>query len=294
MPYHPTLRALLLGSALCLALPAAHAADKPNKAPPAEKTETPHDGPFKPEAKITDGTGNVGGRPIAYSAVAGTLVVHAKGWDDVPKAEHEDGKGDEAKEDDDRGPSAVASMFYVAYLAKGAAPEGRPVTFLFNGGPGSASTLRRNGGWARSILIAAESPSMPWVGKPMSKACSASLVVLLSASLQATTPQPAASAGAGQIPVYPVDANCHEALDLWRGSELSPARKRAFEQDCVRRQQEAYDAVKDVWPLLRDKDRQACVRIVQTQNYLQLRNCVADQYAQGQGAARSGTAHFQP
>ncbi len=46
--------------------------------------------------------------------------------------------------------------------------------------------------------------------------------------------------------------------------------------------------------MLQEKDRQACVRIVQTQNYMQLRNCVTDQYAQAQGAARAATAHFQP
>jgi len=35
--------------------------------------------------------------------------------------------------------AAQASMFYVAYLADGAAATTRPVTFFFNGGPGSAS-----------------------------------------------------------------------------------------------------------------------------------------------------------
>ena len=128
----------------------------------------------------------------------------------------------------------------------------------------------------------------------MSKAWIVALGALLSATLQIVTPQGSAWAGAAGIPVYPVDANCHEALDLYEGSDLSPARKHAFEVDCVRRQQDAYDAVREVWPMLQEKDRQACVRIVQTQNYMQLRNCVTDQYAQAQGAARAGTAHFQP
>ena len=34
---------------------------------------------------------------------------------------------------------ATARIFYVAYFKKGAAAETRPVTFLYNGGPGSAS-----------------------------------------------------------------------------------------------------------------------------------------------------------
>ena len=79
----------------------------------------------------------VGGRPIAYQAIAGTLVVHPKGFDDVPNPKREEGAKDDG--DEDHGPNAEASMFYVAYLAKGAPAEGRPVTFLFNGGPGSSS-----------------------------------------------------------------------------------------------------------------------------------------------------------
>ena len=118
----------------------------------------------------------------------------------------------------------------------------------------------------------------------MSKAWIATAGVLLSWML-------GSAAWADAVPVYD---NCHQALDLYRGSGLSPARKHAFEEECVRRQQDAYDAIKDVWPMLRDKDRQACARIVQTQNYLLLRNCVSDQYAQERAAAKPGTAHFQP
>ena len=54
----------------------------------------------------------VGGRSIAYLATAGTLTVR----------------------DDDGKPTA--SMFYVAYTTGG---SNRPVTFIYNGGPGSSS-----------------------------------------------------------------------------------------------------------------------------------------------------------
>ncbi len=157
------LRALLLGSALCLAIPGARAADapKPDKQAAADHAaEQAKDGPFKPEATVTDGSVTIGGRAVAYSAVAGTLVVHAKGWDDVPKAEHGD-KGDDAKEEDDRGPSAEASMFYVAYLAKGAAPEGRPVTFLFNGGPGSSTVWLHMGAFGPRRVVTADDSHTP-------------------------------------------------------------------------------------------------------------------------------------
>ena len=60
---------------------------------------------------------------------------------------------------------------------------------------------------------------------------------------------------ADDIPIYPVDANCREARSLYQGSQLSDARKQAFEKDCVQRQQDAYDAVKDAWANLQAKDQ---------------------------------------
>src|ERR1700723_1346021 len=39
--------------------------------------------PFKSESKTSSGSVTVGGQTIAYQAVAGTLIVHPKGWDDA-------------------------------------------------------------------------------------------------------------------------------------------------------------------------------------------------------------------
>ncbi len=61
--------------------------------------------------------------------MVGTLVVHAKGWDDTAK---DDG-------DKDKKPKPEAAMSYVAYFKRGAPAADRPITFLFNGGPGSAT-----------------------------------------------------------------------------------------------------------------------------------------------------------
>ena len=49
--------------------------------------------PFKSESKTSTGSVTIGGQTIAYQAIAGTFVVHPKGWDDVPhdpKADKED------------------------------------------------------------------------------------------------------------------------------------------------------------------------------------------------------------
>ena len=58
----------------------------------------------------------LGGREIAYTATAGHLIARE------PLAG-----------------AAQASIFYVAYAADGADPATRPLTFFYNGGPGSAS-----------------------------------------------------------------------------------------------------------------------------------------------------------
>ncbi len=84
--------------------PATHAepAPKPDEAPPVERTS------------VTTHEMTLAGKPLRYTATAGTLLI----------------RNDEEK--------PYGSIFYVAYTAE---PQGkpRPVTFLYNGGPGSAS-----------------------------------------------------------------------------------------------------------------------------------------------------------
>ena len=100
---------------------------------------------------------------------------------------------------------------------------------------------------------------------------------------------------ADDVPVYPVDANCREARSvLYAGSQLSDARKQAFETDCIRRQQDAYDAVKSAWPNLQVKDQRLCERLVTTGNYILLANCVASQAAQEVAVGQPGPKHFHP
>lgn len=67
-------------------------------------------------AAVTQHRLALGGREIAYTAAAGHLIARE------PMAG-----------------AALASIFYVAYTADGADPAVRPVTFFYNGGPGSAS-----------------------------------------------------------------------------------------------------------------------------------------------------------
>lgn len=92
---------------------------------------------FQPDEKVTTGSVTVGKKRIAYRAVAGTLVVHPAGWDDV-SARLDLGGGDKDKSGGGL-TTPEASIFFVAYFAKGKSPGKRPITFIYNGGPGSAS-----------------------------------------------------------------------------------------------------------------------------------------------------------
>ncbi len=100
---------------------------------------------FRPEEKVTEGTVEVEGNSIDYRAIAGTLVVHARGFDDA--AAKPDDKGD-AK---DAPPEA--SMSFVAYMKQDESPHTRPITFVYNGGPGSATVWLHMGAFGpRRIL----------------------------------------------------------------------------------------------------------------------------------------------
>nr|WP_294918143.1 peptidase S10 [uncultured Neokomagataea sp.] len=88
---------------------------------------------------VTHGTVVVDGTTITYRAVAGTILVHGASYDDSSDILSKRGvKLPEQKDDDAKNPP-VASMFYTAYFKDGVPSARRPITFLYNGGPGSAS-----------------------------------------------------------------------------------------------------------------------------------------------------------
>jgi len=105
------------------------------------------------DEKTSSGTVTIGGHPIDYMAIAGTLTVHPKGWDDAAKA-----SGDKDEEDN---PTAQASMFYVAYFRKGAPSDTRPITFVFNGGPGSASVWLHMGAFGPRRVVTSDASHTP-------------------------------------------------------------------------------------------------------------------------------------
>jgi len=146
-----TMKTGFLTSVALAALMCGSAALAADDKPAAEKGR-PHF--FTAEAKESEGSVVTNHQQVNYKAIAGTLVVHAKGWDDVsPKAD-----GDEKGEDK---AAAEASMFYVAYFKKDARAENRPITFIYNGGPGSATVWLHMGAFGPRRIITNTDQHLP-------------------------------------------------------------------------------------------------------------------------------------
>jgi len=60
----------------------AHPTRQSRDTPKSEDTKAEH---FVPQEHATTGSVMIAGRKIDYQAITGTLVVHPKGWDDVPQ-----------------------------------------------------------------------------------------------------------------------------------------------------------------------------------------------------------------
>ncbi|MHB1839492.1 MAG: S10 family peptidase [Acidobacteriaceae bacterium] len=109
--------------------------DKPDaakNAAPAADAGKP--APIPPERNsVTHHTLALNGQTIHYTATAGTLIVR------------------------DAQDKPYGSFFYVAYTQDGAEPKTRPVTFLYNGGPGSSSMWLHMGSFG-PVRIETDSP----------------------------------------------------------------------------------------------------------------------------------------
>jgi carboxypeptidase C (cathepsin A) len=158
--------AIVVAAALSCAPPSFLGAAVAAPAPPPVSVKLVDDKPavatldeLKPEERTTKGAVAIDGRRIDYSAVAGTLVVRPKG--------EEDSASDAAGEPPDaahaKPPHTAAVMSYVAYFAAGNDTR-RPVMFLYNGGPGSASVWLHLALGPRRIVTSNDShtPAAPY------------------------------------------------------------------------------------------------------------------------------------
>ncbi len=137
--------AVLLASILLA--PAAPAQETKSPAPPPAAGAEQHKdaekeaAPIPPERPVaTHHELTLAGKTLKYTATAGTLLIRDE--EDKP----------------------YGSIFYVAYTLDGADPATRPVSFLYNGGPGSATLWLHMGSFS-PVRIATDSPD-PTPGPP--------------------------------------------------------------------------------------------------------------------------------
>lgn len=114
----PSLSRIALAIILASTLTAAKAEDAARTPPTTTERSAPEKGVLRllPADSVTDHSINTPRGALVYTATAGTLAFF-------------DQSGEQS-----------AALFYTAYVAKNATPN-RPLTFVFNGGPGAASAF---------------------------------------------------------------------------------------------------------------------------------------------------------
>ena len=105
---------------------------------------------LKPEQQTTHGSATIGGTVVNYEANAGTIVVHPKGWDDLPQ-NHEGGKDT----------SPECAMSYFAYFKSDTKGAPRPITFIYNGGPGSSTVWLHMGAFGPKRVVTPDDSHTP-------------------------------------------------------------------------------------------------------------------------------------
>jgi carboxypeptidase C (cathepsin A) len=164
----PRLLAICVAALVTIAPVLAHAAgdDKPSDKAADKTAEKPAE--KTPAQSVTsEGSVDVGGQHILYSAIAGTLTVGATNAQDAQLGP--DGKplpdtnlaADVANAKDATQAPPLARMFYVAYFKKDANPDQRPITFLYNGGPGSSTVWLHMGSFGPKHVVTEMDTHLP-------------------------------------------------------------------------------------------------------------------------------------
>src|SRR5882724_3267364 len=154
-----SVRIWLVSLALTTAVGAAHAKDTVPDSKRDSGDEPDAARILKDESQVTSGSITVRGTKLIYQAEAGVEVVYLKDpKDDDPQPRHDD-KND--------GPPIPqhAAMSYVAYFKGDHEDPRRPITFLFNGGPGSSTVWLHMGAFGPKRVVTANdshSPAAPY------------------------------------------------------------------------------------------------------------------------------------
>jgi carboxypeptidase C (cathepsin A) len=109
----------------------------PQTTPPAAAAQQRPAPPPEEKSSVTHHSAKIGGQQIAYTATAATYVIKA----------------------DDGSPKAT--FFFVAYTKDETDTTKRPVSFVYNGGPGSASSYTHMGLGPKRIVLTDDGFGMP-------------------------------------------------------------------------------------------------------------------------------------
>ena len=157
--------AALLAACLIFAPALLKADDEATAKPAADKVADKTAEKAPPAEVTTQGTVEVSGQKIAYTAITGTLIV---GSTDIQDAQLGlDGKpqaGSQLALDAPKDPkdvTPVARIFYVAYFKKDAKAEDRPITFFYNGGPGSSTVWLHMGSLGPKHVVTSGDQHLP-------------------------------------------------------------------------------------------------------------------------------------
>ena len=151
---------LLAASGLLVAKETSHEDSKHEDAKSdsaSEEKENPRH--LSDESQLTQGSITVAGKKLVYQAEAGVLVIHQKDpLDDDPPPPGDHGGNPPAQPPE-------ASMSYVAYFEGDHENPQRPITFIFNGGPGSSSVWLHMGAFGPKRVLTKDdshSPAAPY------------------------------------------------------------------------------------------------------------------------------------
>jgi carboxypeptidase C (cathepsin A) len=149
----------MLGIAPVLAALATATLAETAVAPPAKAEDSK--APLEPPLSMTAHTLVLAGRTLHYHASAGYMILKAE---KAPPAKDKEQEDRDTTRTDNLKPTA--RVFYVAYTLDDVAdPGGRPLTFAFNGGPGSSSVWLHMGAIAprrARLTDEGEAPSPPY------------------------------------------------------------------------------------------------------------------------------------
>ena len=148
-------------------------ATKGDESSDAEKSDKDRDKDKseEPQLAVTEHTVTVGGKTLKYHATAGYMILKEEEGKPLTPSSTPAAGGDKDKdkgetEDEKAGLKAKAKIFFVAYTLDDVAdPGSRPLTFAFNGGPGSASIWLHMAAMAprrAGLTDEGEAPPPPW------------------------------------------------------------------------------------------------------------------------------------